>query len=72
MSLDLENGLKLVALKDIKKGEYFKRKANSNKVYTKAEYRRDLAKYQCEEHSDIWGNGLQLKGNTLVFIGFTY
>lgn len=72
MRLDLDNGLQLVALKDLKAGEYFKRKVDSQKVYTKAEYRRDLAKYQCDDHSDIWGNGLQLKGKTLVFIGFTY
>lgn len=72
MRLELDNGLQLVALKDLKAGEFFKRKADSQKVYTKAEYRRDLAKYQCEDHSDIWGNGLQLKGNTLVFVGFTY
>lgn len=72
MLLDNQNGLQLVHLKDLKNGEYFKRKADSNKVYTKAEYRRDLAKYQCDDHCDIWGNGLQLKGNTLVFIGFEY
>jgi|688.fasta_scaffold1876199_1 hypothetical protein len=72
MRLDLDNGLQLVALKDLKAGEFFKRKADSQKVFTKAEYRRDLAKYQCDDHSDIWGNGLQLKGKTLVFVGFTY
>ncbi len=72
MRLELDNGLKLVALKDLKAGEFFKRKADSQKVFTKAEYRRDLAKYQCDDHSDIWGNGLQLKGKTLVFLGFTY
>lgn len=72
MRLELDNGLKLVALKDLKAGEFFKRKADSQKVFTKAEYRRDLAKYQCDDHSDIWGNGLQLKGKTLVFVGFTY
>lgn len=72
MRLELDNGLQLVALKDLKAGEFFKRKADSQKVYTKAEYRRDLAKYQCDDHCDIWGNGLQLKGKTLVFVGFTY
>jgi hypothetical protein len=72
MRLELDNGLQLVALKDLKAGEFFKRKADSQKVFTKAEYRRDLAKYQCDDHSDIWGNGLQLKGKTLVFVGFTY
>ena len=59
-------------LKDLPKGEYFKRKEDSNKVYTRSEYYRDTKKYQCDDHDDAWGNGIQLKGSTVVFIGFTY
>jgi hypothetical protein len=59
-------------LKDLPKGEYFKRKEDSIKVYTRSEYYRDTKKYQCDDHSDVWGNGIQLKGSTVVFIGFTY
>jgi len=59
-------------ISQLKAGEFFKRKADASKVYTRAEYCRDSKKYQCDDHSDIWGNGLLLKGNTIVFIGFTY
>jgi hypothetical protein len=64
--------MQAIKLKDIKAGEYFKRKADSAKVYQRAEYCRDEAKYQCDDCSDIWGNGLRLKGSTVVFIGFEY
>jgi hypothetical protein len=66
------NIMQTALIKNLKAGEYFKRKPDANKVYTRAEYCRDVKKYQCDDHSDIWGNGLQLKGNTLVYIGFTY
>lgn len=61
-----------IELKNIKAGEFFKRKADANKVYQRAEYCRDVKKYQCDDCSDVWGNGIQLKGNTIVFIGFDY
>ena len=48
------------------------RTVDAKKVYKKAEYRRDLAKYQCDDCDDIWGNGLLMKGKTLVFVGFEY
>jgi hypothetical protein len=59
-------------IKELKAGEYFMRKADSKKVFTRAEYCRDTKKYQCDDHSDVWGNGLQLKGSTVVYVGFTY
>ena len=59
-------------LKDLPQGEYFKRKPEAAKVFTRAEYCRDSKRYQCDDHDDIWGNGLLLKGNTIVYIGFTY
>ena len=66
------NIMQTSTIRELKAGEYFKRKPDANKVYTRAEYCRDSKKYQCDDHSDIWGNGLQLKGNTIVYIGFTY
>ena len=59
-------------LKDIKAGEFFKRKADAVKVYIREEYCRDVKKYQCADCSDVWGNGVQLKGSTIVFVGFDY
>lgn len=61
-----------VQLKDVPKGEYFKRKQYTSKVYVRGEYYRDTKKYQCDSCEDIWGNGIQLKGTTIVYIGFTY
>jgi hypothetical protein len=59
-------------IKDLPKGEYFKRKPDANKVYQRAEYWRDTKRYQCDDTTDMWGNGIQLKGTTVVYIGFTY
>lgn len=61
-----------IQVKNLRPGEFFKRKADAAKVYQRAEYRRDLKKYQCDDCSDVWGNGLQLKGATIVFVGFDY
>jgi hypothetical protein len=59
-------------LKDLPKGEFFKRKPDASKVYQRAEYNREAKKYNCTDMLDVWGNGLQLKGTTLVYIGFDY
>jgi hypothetical protein len=59
-------------IKDLPKGEFFKRKPDANKVYIRDEYFRNTKKYQCDDTTDIWGNGIQLKGTTVVYIGFTY
>lgn len=64
--------MQAATIRELKAGEFFKRKPDANKVYTRAEYCRDAKKYQCDDHSDIWGNGLLLKGSTIVYIGFTY
>jgi hypothetical protein len=59
-------------IKDLPKGEYFKRKADANKVYQRGEYYRDTKRYQCDDCDDVWGNGMQLKGTTVVYYGFEY
>jgi hypothetical protein len=59
-------------IKDLPKGEFFKRKADSVKVYQRDEYNREAKKYDCADMLDVWGNGLQLKGSTVVYIGFDY
>jgi hypothetical protein len=64
--------MQAIKLKDAPKGEYFKRKPEAKKVYTREEYCRDIKKFQCQDTEDFCGNGLQLKGDTIVFIGFTY
>jgi hypothetical protein len=59
-------------IKDLPKGEFFKRKPDSSKVYQREEYNRESKKYNCRDMLDVWGNGLQLKGSTVVYIGFDY
>ena len=72
--INFYRGIKMQAikLKDIPAGEYFKRKADAAKVYQRAEYCRDVKKYQCDDCGDVWGNGVQLTGETVVYIGFEY
>jgi len=59
-------------ISELKAGEFFKRKPGAAKVYIRGEYVREIKKYSCDDCGDVWGDGLQLKGNTIVFIGFTY
>jgi hypothetical protein len=58
-------------LSDLKKGEFFKRKADARKVYRKGDYDRADRKFACDDASDISG-GAYLKGDTLVYVGFDY
>jgi hypothetical protein len=58
-------------LKDLPKGEYFKRKPDAKKVYQRGEYCRSRRKYQADDCDDICRE-LVLKGSTVVYIGFTY
>ena len=59
-------------LKDLPKGEPFMRKADAKKVYIRDTYNREAKKYDCMDSTSIWSNGLQLKGSTVVYIGFDY
>ncbi len=64
--------MQAITIKQLPKGEFFKRKPDSVKVYQRAEFNRAAKKYQCTDCADIWGNGLTLKGETIVYIGFDY
>jgi hypothetical protein len=67
-----EKIMQTVQIKDLPKGEFFKRKPDASKVYQRKDYNRQAKKYDCRDMLDCWGNGLQLKGTTVVFIGFDY
>jgi hypothetical protein len=58
-------------LSDLKKGEFFKRKADARKVYRKGDYDRTDRKYAGEDESDI-SRTIYLKGDTMVYVGFDY
>lgn len=59
----------LVKVKDLKKGELFKRKAGAAAVYVRGDYVRDtgLNKYSCIDYDDICRE-IFLKGDTLVTV----
>lgn len=60
-----------VALKNVKQGEYIKRKQDSKKVYIRGEYCRELKKYSCIDFDDM-NHEIFIKGDTKVFVGFTF
>ena len=60
-----------VALKTVKRGQFFRRKENSKKTYTREGYDRSEKKYECHDYEDISGF-IYLKGETKVWIGFDY
>ena len=57
--------MRQVKLKDVKKGEFIKRKPEANTVFTRQEYDRTERKYQCDDWYDI-SRCIYLKGDTLV------
>lgn len=60
-----------IMLKNVKPGDFVTRKPNLNKVYRKAEYNRELKKYCLDDYNDS-SRCIYLKGETIVYIGFTY
>lgn len=60
-----------VKMRDIKKGEFFKRKADAKKVYIRGEYCRSTRKYIGDDTDDI-SREILIKGDALVYVGFTY
>ena len=74
MAYDLDHVEQVAKLKDLKKGEFFQRMRNgkpSQKVYTKGAWEIAEKKFWCDSEEDI-SEGIFLKSNTLVFVGFTY
>jgi len=58
-------------LSSLKRGEFFKRKADARKVYRKGDYDRSDKKFYCDDTDDI-GRSIGLKGDTMVYAGFDY
>ena len=74
MAYNLDYVEQIVELKELKKGEFFQRIRNgkpSKKVYTKDTWEVGYKKFWCNDYEDI-SNGILLKSNTPVFVGFTY
>ena len=60
-----------VTIKTVKPGEFIKRKADSKAVYIKGDYCRVSKGYSCIDANDI-SKEIFIKGDKIVFIGFTY
>jgi hypothetical protein len=67
----LENGLKVIELRKLKEGEYFKRKSDAKKEYIKGHYNRKdsfgAASFSCTDSDDI-GRCIELKPSTIVYV----
>lgn len=60
-----------VTIKQVKSGDYIKRKADAKTVYIKGDYIKSLKGFECTDASDI-NKTIVIKSDKLVFIGFTY
>lgn len=68
----LEGTYSIKALKDVKKGEFFRTTNNENGiVYVKGDYDRSDKKYSCYAWKD-YNKEIFVKGNKNVFVDFTY
>ena len=67
--------MKAVKLKELKLNEFFTRKPienpNINQVYLRSTYVRENKKYSCIKYSDM-NSEIMLKGETIVYIDFTF
>lgn len=61
----------MMKLKDVKKGDFFKRKESAKKVYIKGDYDRETKTFECTECTDI-GRSIFLKSSTMVFAGIEF
>jgi len=59
-------------IRDIARGEFFRRTSTSAKVYIRGEYIRGTTRrYTCMDAEDM-NRELFLRGATVVVVGFTY
>ena len=58
-------------IKNLKKGEFIKRKEDSTQVYIKGDYDRATKRYSCIAYDDI-NKEIFIKANKKVFYGFTF
>jgi len=66
-----DDGCKAVPLKGIAYNEFFKRKPTSKTVYQRGTYDRETKRYSCIDTDDA-NREIFLKGDTIVYVGFTF
>ena len=62
----------LYPIRDIKKGEFVKKKADAKKVFIVGDYCRTEKKWELVSADDVYGGYQYLAGDKLVFAGFEY
>ena len=60
-----------IPLKDVRRGEFLRRKLDPKKTYTRGEYDRSYKRYRCDDWDDI-SRDIMLKGSQLVWVGFDF
>ncbi len=58
-------------VRELKLGEFFKRKAESNKVYIRDAYMHGSKRFACPCFDDM-GSIMYFKPDTVVYVGFTF
>jgi len=58
-------------IKNLKKDTFLRRKPDAKTTYTRGEYDRSEKKFWIDDYED-YCKGMLLKGDTVVWIGFTY
>jgi hypothetical protein len=66
-----DDGARQVQLKDVKKGEFVRRKLDAKTTFTRGDYDKSSKTYELCDWEDI-NRAVYLKGTTLVWIGFTF
>ena len=59
------------ALRDVKPGEYFKRKPDARAVFVRGAYDRSSKRISATDFDDI-NRELFIKPDAIVFVGFTF
>lgn len=60
-----------ITLKNVKPGDYVKRKSDSKAVYIKGAYDRTTKSFELQDTEDM-NRFVYVKADKTVFIGFTY
>jgi hypothetical protein len=63
--------MRQLRIKDTPKGEYIKKAANSQVVFVRGDYDREIKRYACADTEDF-NREVYIKGDALVWVGFTY
>lgn len=58
-------------IRNVPKGEYFKRKADAKKIYVRGTYDRASKGFECHDTDDV-NRSIFIRADRPVVVGFTY